>query len=136
MELSCSPLHRPEALGPYTHAALIVCARVRLAQLVVSGCWTCASSSSMFMVAPRTAENWADRFRAEAAAGTIVDQSSLPTTSPHWTSSAILRQIMRLRGGLGRRPGPVQIAGSLRMQASTVHAVLVRRCVRLLTGPR
>ena len=78
----------------------------------------------MFMVSPRTAAKWADRYRAEGAAG-MVDRSSRPRTSPTKTAEQVTRQIVRLRWR--KRLGPVQIAGHLGLPASTVHAVL-RRC--------
>jgi transposase InsO family protein len=77
----------------------------------------------MFMVSPRTAAKWADRYRAEGVAG-MVDRSSRPHRSPNRTSEQLKRQIVRLRWR--KRLGPVQIAGELGVPASTVHAVLVR----------
>src|SRR5258708_24691664 len=77
----------------------------------------------MFMVAGRTAKKWADRFRAEGAAG-MVDRSSRPHTSPTKTSPPVMRRIVKLRWR--KRLGPVQIAGQLAVPASTVHAVLTR----------
>jgi transposase InsO family protein len=77
----------------------------------------------MFMVSPRTARKWADRYRAEGPAG-MADRSSRPHRSPTRTSEELKRQIVRLRWR--NRLGPVQIAGQLGMPASTVHAVLVR----------
>jgi transposase InsO family protein len=77
----------------------------------------------MFMVAPRTAKKWADRYRAEGVAG-MADRSSRPHSSPTKTPPRLVRRIVRLRWR--HRLGPVQIAGRLGMQPSTVHAVLVR----------
>jgi transposase InsO family protein len=77
----------------------------------------------MFMVAARTAKKWADRFRAEGAAG-MIDRSSRPRTSPSKTSPQVMRRIVKLRWR--KRLGPVQIAGQLAVPASTVHAVLTR----------
>jgi transposase InsO family protein len=77
----------------------------------------------MFMVAPRTAKKWADRFRAEGAAG-MADRSSRPRVSPTRTEPEVVRRIVRLRWR--HRLGPVQIAGRLGVPASTVHAVLTR----------
>jgi transposase InsO family protein len=77
----------------------------------------------MFMVSPRTAAKWADRYRAEGAAG-MADSSSRPHTSPTKTPEQIKRQIVRLRWR--HRLGPIQIAGRLGVPASTVHAVLTR----------
>ena len=107
----------------HANAALTPRARVRLARLVVDRRWSYAAAAKMFMVAPRTAKKWADRYRAEGPAG-MVDRSSRPHTSPTKTSPDLVRQIVRLRWR--HRLGPVQIAGHLGMQASTVHAVLVR----------
>src|SRR3954453_5021943 len=107
----------------HANAALTPRARLRLAQLIVDDGWTHAAAAKMFMVAPRTAKKWADRYRSEGPAG-MVDRSSRPKTSPARTSPELVRQIVRLRWR--RRLGPVQIGGRLGMPASTVHAVLVR----------
>jgi transposase InsO family protein len=96
---------------------------LRLAQLVVDHGWTYAAAAKMFMVAPRTAKKWTDRYRTEGAAG-MADRSSRPHASPTRTPPQVVRRIVRLRWR--HRLGPVQIAGRLGMQASTVHAVLVR----------
>ena len=77
----------------------------------------------MFMVSPRTAKKWADRFRTEGATG-MVDRSSRPHVSPTKTGPQVLRRIVDLRWR--KRLGPVQIAGQLAVPASTVHAVLTR----------
>ena len=107
----------------HANAALTPRARLRLARLVVDRGWTYAAAAKMFMVAPRTARKWADRFRAEGAAG-MIDRSSRPHHSPAKTRPETVRQIVRLRWR--HRLGPVQIAGRLTMAASTVHAVLTR----------
>jgi transposase InsO family protein len=107
----------------HANAALTPRARLRLAQLIVEGGWTYAAAAKMFMVAPRTAKKWADRYRVEGRAG-MVDRSSRPHTSPTKTRPEVVRRIVRLRWR--HRLGPVQIAGRLGLQASTVHAVLVR----------
>ena len=49
----------------HANAALTPRARLRLAQLIVESGWTYAAAAKMFMVAPRTAKKWADRFRAD-----------------------------------------------------------------------
>ncbi|MBG6095018.1 transposase InsO family protein [Nocardioides luteus] len=54
----------------------------------------------------------------------MTDRSSRPHSSPTKTAPVVVRRIVRLRWR--HRLGPVQIAGRLGMQASTVHAVLVR----------
>jgi transposase InsO family protein len=85
----------------------------------------------MFMVCPRTAAKWAERYRAEGPAG-MVDRSSRPWTSPAKTAPATVRRIVRLRWR--KRLGPVQIAGQLGLPASTVHAVLVRCRINRLSN--
>ena len=107
----------------HANAALTPRARLRLAQLIVDRGWTHAAAAKMFMVAPRTAKKWADRYRAEGPAG-MIDRSSRPHNCPNKTTPALVRQIVRLRWR--QRLGPVQIGGRLGIQASTVHAVLVR----------
>jgi transposase InsO family protein len=107
----------------HANAALTPRARLRLAQLVVDRGWTHATAAKMFMVCPRTAKKWADRYRLEGPAG-MADRSSRPRTSPTRTRTEVVRQIVRLRWR--HRLGPVQIAGRLGMPASTVHAVLTR----------
>ena len=107
----------------HANAALTPRARLRLAQLIVDRGWTYAAAAKTFMVSPRTAKKWADRYRVEGVAG-MADRSSRPHSSPRRTSPERVRRIVRLRWR--HRLGPVQIAGRLGMQASTVHAVLVR----------
>ena len=108
----------------HANATLTPITRLRLARLVVDGGWTCAAAAKMFMVSPRTARKWADRYRYEGIAG-MADRSSRPRRSPHEDLRRhLVRQIVRLRWR--HRLGPVQIAGQLGMPASTVHAVLVR----------
>ena len=107
----------------HANAALTPRARLRLAVLVVEQGWTYQSAAKLFMVAPRTAKKWADRFRLDGAAG-MADRSSRPRTSPTKTTPDTVRRIVGLRWR--HRLGPVQIAGRLGMPASTVHAVLTR----------
>ena len=107
----------------HANAALTPRARLRLAQLIVDREWTCSAAAKMFMVSPRTAAKWADRYRAEGAPG-MADRSSRPRHSPTKTPPELVRQIVTLRWR--HRLGPVQIAGRLGIPASTVHAVLVR----------
>lgn len=107
----------------HVNAALTPRARLRLARLVVDQGWTYAAAAKMFMVAPRTAKKWADRYRADGPAG-MADRSSRPHQCPTKTAPQVLRQIVGLRWR--HRLGPVQIAGRLGVPASTVHAVLVR----------
>lgn len=114
----------------HANATLTPKTRLRLARLVVEQGWTCSTAAKMFMVSPRTAAKWADRYRREGPAG-MADRSSRPHHSPSRTPEALKRQIVRLRWR--QRLGPVQIAGRLGMPASTVHAVLVRCRVNRLS---
>jgi transposase InsO family protein len=107
----------------HANAVLTPRTRLRLARLVVRDQWTYAAAAKMFMVSPRTARKWADRYRAEGEAG-MADRSSRPHASPAKTTPRVVRRIVALRWR--HRLGPVQIAGRLGMPASTVHAVLVR----------
>ena len=123
VELSRNRFTNQEAFVSHANAALTPRARLRLARLVVESGWTYAAAAKMFMVAPRTAKKWADRFRAEGPAG-MADRSSRPHVSPKKTASATMRRIVNLRWR--QRLGPVQIGGRLGVPASTVHAVLTR----------
>lgn len=114
----------------HANAALTPRARLRLAHLVVERGWTYAAAAKMFMVSPRTARKWADRYRAEGSAG-MADRSSRPRTSPSKTPAPVVRRIVSLRWR--HRLGPVQIAGRLGLAPSTVHAVLVRCRINRLT---
>jgi transposase InsO family protein len=107
----------------HANAQLTPRARLRLAKLVVEQGWTYSAAAKMFMVAPRTARKWADRYRAEGPAG-MADRSSRPKTMPTKTPPTLMRRIVKLRWR--HRLGPVQIAGQLGVPPSTVHAVLVR----------
>ena len=49
----------------HANATLTPITRLRLARLVVEGGWTYAAAAKMFMVSPRTAKKWADRYRLE-----------------------------------------------------------------------
>ena len=107
----------------HANAMLTPRTRLRLACLIVEQGWRPAAAAKMFMVSPRTARKWADRYRAEGVAG-MADRSSRPRRSPTKTAPDVVRQVVRLRWR--HRLGPVQIAGRLGLASSTVHAVLVR----------
>ena len=62
VELSKNRFTNQEAFVSHANAALTPRARLRLARLVVESGWTYAAVTKMFMVAPRTAKKWADRF--------------------------------------------------------------------------
>jgi transposase InsO family protein len=123
VELSKNRFTNQEAFVSHANAALTPRARLRLAELIVDRGWTYAAAAKMFMIAPRTAKKWADRFRIEGVAG-MADRSSPPHISPARTRPEVVRQIVGVRWR--HRLGPVQIAGRLGMPASTVHAVLTR----------
>jgi transposase InsO family protein len=114
----------------HANATLTPITRLRLACLVVESRWTYVAAAKMFMVSPRTAKKWAERYRNEGRAG-MADRSSRPHSSPSKTPEPVVRRIVRLRWR--HRLGPVQIAGRLNMQPSTVHAVLVRCRINRLT---
>ena len=107
----------------HANATLTPITRLRLARLIVEAGWTYAAAAKMFMVAPRTAKKWTDRYRIEGPAG-MADRTSRPHHSPSRTPTRVVRRIVALRWR--HRLGPVQIAGRLGLPASTVHAVLVR----------
>jgi len=128
VELSSSPLQQPEAFVSHANAALTPRTRLRLGQLVVESGWTHASAAKMFMVSPRTAKKWADRYRSEGRAG-MADRSSRPRTSPTKTAPEVVKQIVRLRWR--KRLGPVQIGGRLGRTPSAVGGLLKRGLRRL-----
>ncbi|WP_353107643.1 IS481 family transposase [Gordonia sp. (in: high G+C Gram-positive bacteria)] len=107
----------------HANAALTPRARLRLARLIVEDGWSPQVAAKMFMVSPVTARKWAARLRAEGPAG-MTDRSSRPRSMPTKTPLPVVKRIVkrRWRGRLG----PAQIAGELRLPASTIHAVLVR----------
>ena len=114
----------------HANAALTPRARWRLARLIVDHGWKPARAAERYDVSWKTAAKWADRYRAEGQAG-MADRSSAPHSQPHRTPRPIVRKIVHLRWK--HRLGPVQIADKLGMQASTVHAVLVRCRINRLT---
>jgi transposase InsO family protein len=137
VELSRNRFTNQEAFVSHANAALTPRARLRLAELIVESGWTYAAAAKMFMVAPRTARKWANRYRVEGRAG-MADRSSRPRVSPAKTAPAMMRRIVDLRWR--HRLGPIQIGGRLGVPASTVHAVLTRcrinrlSCIDRVTG--
>src|SRR5690625_7774205 len=107
----------------HVNAVLTPRTRLRLAKLIVEDHWTYSAAAKMFMVAPRTAKKWADRYRAEGPEG-MADRSSRPRTCPSKTPLALVRRIVALRWR--KRLGPLQIAGRLGVPASAARAVLGR----------
>jgi transposase InsO family protein len=130
VELSRNRFTNQEAFVSHANATLTPITRLRLARLVVDGGWTYSAAATMFMVSPRTAKKWADRYRLEGPAG-MVDGTSRPHHSPSKTPTKVVRRIVALRWR--HRLGPVQIGGRLGIPPSTVHAVLVRCRVNRLS---
>jgi transposase InsO family protein len=114
----------------HANAALTPRQRLRLARLVVEQGWSPARAAEFFHVSWRTADKWADRYRAEGPAG-MIDRSSARHTQSAQTPAPVVRKIVHLRWK--QRLGPVQIGARLQMPASTVHAVLVRCRLNRLT---
>ena len=77
----------------------------------------------MFMVSATHRRKWADRYRAEGAAG-MVDRSSRPHRSPTKTPPRWCAGSCGCAGATGS--GRYRSPGGSGMPASTVHAVLVR----------
>ncbi len=114
----------------HANAALTPRARLKLARLIVEHGWKPARAAERYDVSWKTAKKWADRYEAEGPAG-MVDRSSAPHRQPNRTPVPVVRKIVHLRWK--HRLGPVQIADRLGLQASTVHAVLVRCRLNRLT---
>jgi transposase InsO family protein len=114
----------------HPNATLTPRTRLRLARLIVEHGWTHTQAAKMFMISPKTARKWADRYRLEGQPG-MLDRSSRPHHSPTQTPQPVVRRIVALRWR--HRLGPVQIAGRLGIPASTVHAVLTRCRINRLT---
>lgn len=116
----------------HANAALTPRQRLRLARQVVDEGWPVAGAARYFRVSYPTAAKWARRYVELGEAG-MADRSSRPHRHPNKTPQPVVKRIVHLR--IKKRLGPVQIAGRLGMQASTVHAVLVRcRLNRLLSA--
>ena len=114
----------------HANAALTPRARLKLARLIVDHHWSPARAAERYNVSWRTANKWALRYEAEGPAG-MNDRSSAPHHQPNRTPAPVVRKIVHLRWK--QRLGPVAIADRLGMQASTVHAVLVRCRLNRLT---
>lgn len=111
------------AHATHANAALTPRARLRLACLIVDHGWPVARAAERYDVSWKTAAKWAARYAAEGPAG-MGDRSSAPHHQPNRTPAPVVRKIVHLRWK--QRLGPIAIADRLGMQASTVHAVLVR----------
>lgn len=113
----------------HVNAQLTPAGRLRLAQLVVDQGWPLARAAERWNCSVTTAKRWADRYRAQGAAG-MADRSSRPRSSPRRTPTRTERRVIGLR--VSRRWGPARIAYRLQMAISTVHKILRRyACPRL-----
>ena len=108
----------------HANAPLSERGRLRLARLIVEQGWPIARAAERMQVAWPTAQRWAQRYRAQGAAG-MVDRSSRPHRSPRATPAPVVRRIVHLRWK--QRLGPVAIADQVGVAPSTAHQVL-RRC--------
>jgi transposase InsO family protein len=113
-----------EVFVVHANAPLSERGRLRLARLIVEQGWPVARAAERMQVAWPTAKRWAERYRAEGAAG-MVDRSSRPHHSPRQTPAPVVRRIVHLRWK--QRLGPVAIAAAVGCAPSTAHQVL-RRC--------
>jgi transposase InsO family protein len=113
-----------EVFMVHANAPLSERGRLRLARLIVEQGWPIARAAERMQVAWPTAQRWAQRYRAEGAAG-MADRSSRPHRSPRQTPAPVVRRIVHLRWK--QRLGPVAIAAAVGCSPSTAHQVL-RRC--------
>ncbi|WP_155543370.1 IS481 family transposase [Amycolatopsis camponoti] len=114
----------------HANAPLTPAGRLRLARCVVDDGWPLRRAAERFQVAVTTAKRWADRYRADGAAG-MTDRSSRPHHSPSRTSARTERRIIKVR--VLRRWGPARIAFLLGLNPATVHRVLSRYRLARLT---
>ncbi|NMH95603.1 helix-turn-helix domain-containing protein [Pseudonocardia bannensis] len=77
----------------HANAALTPRARLRLARLIVDDEWRVARAAARFQVSWKTANRWAERYRAEGPAG-MLDRSSRPHRSPNTTPEPVKRRIV------------------------------------------
>jgi transposase InsO family protein len=108
----------------HANAALTPRQRLRLARLIVEEKWPTVRAAEAFGVAWKTADKWAERYKAEGKAG-MTDRSSRPHSSPAKTAPATTKRIVSLR--LRKRWGAVRLAAETGVAPSTAGAVL-RRC--------
>jgi len=114
---------------PHANAPLTERGRLRLARCVVEDGWPLRRAADRFQVGVTTAKRWADRYRADGAAG-MSDRSSRPQHSPNRTPRRVERRVLHLRRT--KRLGPVRIGWRLGLAASTCHAILRRAGVARL----
>ena len=108
----------------HANAALTPAQRLKLGRLIVEQGWPTAWAARFFGVSWKTADRWAQRYRAEGKAG-MTDRSSRPHTSPAKINQARTKRIVSLR--LRKHWGAVRLAAATGVATSTAGAVL-RRC--------
>jgi transposase InsO family protein len=114
----------------HANAALTPRQRLRLARYIVDEGHSRPEAAKFFHVSWATADKWARRYETEGPAG-MNDRSSARRTQHAKTPVPVVRKIVHLR--IKQRLGPVGIAATLGMPASTVHSVLVRCRLNRLT---
>ncbi|PUA80919.1 IS481 family transposase [Nocardioides currus] len=115
----------------HANATLTPRGRLYLARCVVEDGWPLRRAAERFQVSPTTAKRWADRYR-EHGPSAMGDRSSRPHHSPRRTSRRLEAKIKHLR--TTKQLGPVQIAGRLDMNSSTVGRVIARLGLPKLVG--
>ncbi len=117
-------LYNPFATEALVHrnARLTPAGRLLLCQRIEAG-WPVAHAAESMGISRDRAYVWWRRYQAEGVAG-LEDRSSRPHRCPRRTKASRERRIVHLRRKHGL--GPARIAGIIGMEASTVHAVLVR----------
>ena len=115
----------------HANAALTPKARLELGRLVVDRRWSVAQAADYYRVSWPTGNRWAQRYRElrdgsdqPVTSAMLQDRTSRPAHSPTRTPEPVKRKIVHLRWK--KAMGPVQIAGTLGMPASTVYGGLVR----------
>ena len=107
----------------HANAVLAPAGRLRLARLIVEDGWPLRRAADRFGVGVTTAARWANRYR-EAGSVAMADRSSRPRVNPNRTCRRVERRVVSLR--VSRRWGPARIAAQLRLNRSTVQAILRR----------
>jgi transposase InsO family protein len=106
----------------HRNARLTPAGRLLLCQRIEAG-WPVAHAAESMGISRDRAYVWWRRYQVEDVAG-LEDRSSRPHRCPTRTKGSRERRIVHLRRTRGL--GPARIAGVVGMEASTVHAVLVR----------
>jgi transposase InsO family protein len=105
----------------HKNARLTLRSREALVDCVLSG-MRLACAARQFLVTPKTAAKWVNRFRREGADG-LLDRSSRPLLSPRATSSSLKDRVIELRRQ--HTPG-YQIAQLTGISPASVSRILQR----------